>query len=94
MKKVTVNILSVLMAFVLFASSFSTSAYAAEITDEAVLEVIAQLEAVDTLKQMQDKRSEYAVNSRYNAITTDNTIISDHENARAEYEAYVEKMFP
>lgn len=68
-------------------------AHATEITDEKVLNVISQLESIDTLQQMQDKRNDYAVNSRYNVYTTDTAIITAHESARTEYETYIAKMF-
>lgn len=38
---------------------------AAETGDEAVQEVIAQLQAIDTLQEMQSRRREYPVSTRY-----------------------------
>lgn len=52
----------------------------------------AQLEAIDTLEQMQAKRYTYKVSERYNVNITDASIISDHTAARSGYEAYVAEM--
>lgn len=61
--------------------------------DSAVDDVISQLEAIDTLQQMQDKRSKYTAKKNYNLGTTDTAIITAHETARAGYETYVADMF-
>ncbi len=73
-----------------------TNVFAAEVTDEAVLNVMAQLEAIDTLQQIQDNRSLYSVADKYKYydVTTTNTATATaHETARAAYEAYVNEMF-
>lgn len=93
MKKVTIQIIAFFMVFFLITAFVTPVAYAAEITDEEVLAVISQLGAIDTLQEMQKKRSENAVNSRYNVYTTDTAIITAHETARVEYESYIAKMF-
>ena len=67
--------------------------FADEAADEAVQAVIVQLEAIDTLEQMQAKRYTYSVNTRYNVDTTDEAIKTEHETARAGYEEYVSAMF-
>lgn len=55
---------SVLAAFLLM-GIIGQEAAAAEVADEAVLAVIGQLEAIDTLQQMQDKRSTYTEAAAY-----------------------------
>lgn len=60
----------------------------------AVEDVISQLEAIDTLAQMQNKRNTYtAGNSHYDINTTSSKIITAHEKAREGYEAYLSDMF-
>lgn len=92
MKNVKRVMISLLMVVVLLVGS-TAAIYAAPVTDEEVQAVIEQLEAIDTLAEMQAARKQYAVASKYNASTTDTAIITKHENARVEYETYVSKMF-
>ncbi len=67
-------------------------AYAAD--DPVVAAVVEMLEGIDTLQQMQDKRSTYKGGSKhYDIGTTNASIISAHEKAREGYESYVEDMF-
>ena len=54
-------------------------------------EVTAMLEGIDTLQQMQNKRSSYRINSHYNASNA--SIVASHEKAREGYETYVSEMF-
>ena len=69
-------------------------AYADDVTDPEVLAVIKQLEAIETLQDIQSKRNEYKVSSiHYDSTTTDSAVITEHENARAAYETYVSEMF-
>jgi hypothetical protein len=56
-----------------------------------VADVIAQLEAIDTLQQMQNKRSTYTVSKSWNASDPD--IVAEHTAARNGYETYVADMF-
>lgn len=56
-----------------------------------VADVIAQLEAVDTLQQMQNKRSTYTVSKNWDASDPD--IVAEHTAARNGYETYVAEMF-
>lgn len=57
-------------------------------------DVISQLEAIDTLQQIQNKRSSYSAGSKhYDIGTTNNSIITKHKTARAGYESYVADMF-
>ena len=78
----------------MMAGLFGPLTMVTEAADEEVQAVITQLEAIDSLQTMQDKRSEYKVkNNHYDINTTDTAIITEHENARAEYDNYVSKMF-
>ena len=79
--------LSLVVALLLVMSIMPMAAYAQEVTDQAVADVIEQLESIDTLAQMQAKRGDYKVNSRYMANTTDEAIITAHETARQNYES-------
>ena len=92
MKKLITQIISLVMVFSMFAA-VSPAVYAGEAGDSQVEAVITQLEAIDTLQQIQNNRSKYKVNSRYFVHTTDQAIISAHEAARLQYETYMEKMF-
>ena len=85
-----VRLLSLVLALVI--GLLPCAALAADASEDPVAAVISQLEIIDTLAQMQQKRSNYAVNSRYNVNTTNQSTISAHENARAQYEDYVAKM--
>lgn len=69
------------------------AALATEAGDDAVQQVIAQLEAIDTLQQIQDKRSSYTAKNHYDINTTNTSTIQSHETARANYETYVAEMF-
>lgn len=93
MKKVISRILAFLMLFFLIVTLIAPVTYAAEVTDEEVLDVIAQLEAIDTLQEIQDNRSLYSASGHYDTTTTDTAIIADHEEARTAYETYVAQMF-
>lgn len=95
MKKKITEILSILLVCFMFAGMAAPAAYAADVTDEEVQAVISQLEAIDSLATMQNKRSEYTVKSytHYDINTTDASIIEAHETARANYENYVATMF-
>ena len=81
------------IALILTIGNFSLHTYASETVDEAVLAVTAQLEKIDSLQQIQDKRSGYNVSTRYDAGGTNASIISEHEAARSGYETYVSEMF-
>ena len=93
MKKKSMKVIAWAMLFVVILGFAAPVARAEEVTDPAVLSVIEQLEAIDTLQQMQDERKAYAVNSRYGKFTTDTKIITAHETARVQYETYVANMF-
>lgn len=89
--KHTKKFFALLLALLLAVSALPVTAAAVE--DEAVAAVIAQLEAIDSLQQMQDKRYTFSVKSRYDIYTTDASIIAAHEAARAGYDAYLSEMF-
>lgn len=79
---------------VLTITSSIGGAFAAEVQDDPVSAVIAQLEAIDTLQQIQNKRSSYIANAgHYDVNTTDTAIITAHTTARSGYEAYSASMF-
>ncbi len=87
MKRLNVILLSLLACIFLF--SFGT--FAASDNNYTVEEVTALLESIDTLQQMQDKRSSYTVNKHYNANNA--SIVASHQKARNNYETYLEEMF-
>ena len=93
MKKTVSRILASLMTACLLAGVFAPAVYADE-TEDPVAAVTAQLEAIDTLQEMQDKRSSYTVkNNHYDSGTTDSAVADEHNAVRAEYEKYVATMF-
>lgn len=91
------KVIACFAAIFLLSSFFMTYALAAEITDEEVSAVIAQLEAIDTLQQMQNKRSTFRVTTakhiRYDYNTTDQETIDKHNAKRAGYDNYISTMF-
>ena len=91
--KASSKIIAGLVAILLLCSAVTPIVLAAESTDEAVLTVIDQLEIIDTLQQMQNKRTSYTASSHYDINTTNQTIITRHVNARNGYESYVDTMF-
>lgn len=80
-----------LMAFVLVLVSGSVCIFASGET--AVSQVEQMLEKIDTLEQMQNKRSSYTAKSHYDITTTIESIITKHKAARQGYETYVADMF-
>lgn len=85
---------ALLLALLLTVGSFAPAAYAEETTDDPAVEaVIAQLEAIDTLQEMQNKRNTYTAKSHYDINTTDPAIIEAHTAARTQYETYISEMF-
>ena len=90
MKKALRCVTCFLIAVFLTAGCLVPVSYAAE---EDVQSVISQLEAIDTLQQMQDKRSTFKANGHYNFKTTDDAIIQSHLAAQSAYQTYVSEMF-
>lgn len=94
MKKTFKAFLVMAIVFVMAMGPVAPYVYGAEGVDSDVQAVTEQLEAIDTLQQMQDKRNEYKVkNNHYDVNTTSETVITEHETVRADYEAYISKMF-
>ena len=94
MKRSSLKILSLLLALTCFAGVFCMGVGAEEITDEAVLEVIEQLESIDSLATMQSKWYDYTVkNNHYDTGTTDTAVAQEHQTARESYESYRDTMF-
>lgn len=85
------NFLSVIMAIILVFGTALPFVYAADTA--TVSEVEELLQSIDTLQQMQDKRSKYTASGHYDINTTNAKTIASHENARAGYESYVADMF-
>lgn len=81
-----------LVVMVFFSSTARPIAFAAE-SDDVVSDVIQQLEAIDTLQEMQNKRKEYTASGHYDVNTTNEDVINRHEAARSGYETYVDTMF-
>jgi LPXTG-motif cell wall-anchored protein len=88
MKRIIFRISAICFAAVMLLSIAVPVAFTAE---RDVAAVIAQLEAIDTLQQMQNKRSTYTVSKSWNASDPD--IVAEHTAARNGYETYVADMF-
>ena len=87
------KILICLVALILLGSNVMAVVPVAQITDEAVLALIEQLESIDTLQEMQSMRNQYTASGHYDINTTDEAVIARHESARTNYEAYIDTMF-
>ena len=93
MKKRMVAKISLLLAILLVTCIVSPVALATDGADDAVSAVIEQLEAIDTLQEIQAARYSYTVkNNHYDINTTKEAIITEHESARVRYETYVSEM--
>lgn len=97
MKKNFARIFILLMIVTLLLQSSITFAAEDNITVESVT---AQLEAIDTLQQMQNKRDSYRVKTKvngvynhYDTLTTDPDVAANHTENRVAYELYLEQMF-
>ncbi len=82
---------SFMMILVILLASVLHCVYAAD--EITVAQVEEMLESIDTLQQMQDKRSTYTAKNHYDINTTNASTIAKHEAARAGYEGYVSEMF-
>ena len=89
MKNKIKRVMALLMCILICAGIFIPVAEA----ESAVISVAGQLEAIDTLQQMQAKRYTYTAKSHYDTGTTSESIINGHNKARNNYEAYVADMF-
>lgn len=86
------KVLSFIMVIALMFTAVLPCVYAADETSVSQVEEL--LKGIDTLQQMQNKRSTYTVkNAHYDINTTKNAVITEHNNARAGYESYVSDMF-
>ena len=91
MKRQAKRIFAVLMLLFLAVTAVSPVAYADE---DPVAAVTAQLQALDTLQEMQDARLNYpAGGGHYDINTTNGDTIASHLAARTGYETYVSEMF-
>lgn len=94
MEKQLLAKLSLLLAILLLTCLAGPTVLAAEETDDAVAAVVEQLEAIDTLQEIQAARDTYKVrNNHYDINTTKEAIITEHEGIRVQYETYVNEMF-
>ena len=86
------KVLSFIMVIALMFTAVLPCVYAADET--SVSQVEEMLKGIDTLQQMQNKRSSYtASGGNYDLGTTSSSVITKHNNARAGYEGYVSDMF-
>lgn len=94
MNRRTARMISILTMLVLLLGLCSPAAFAdgeTETPANPVQAVIDQLEAIDTLEEMQAKKNDYKVSAHYNV---DNRNYADDHNAkRAAYENYAALMF-
>lgn len=67
--------------------------YACAADENAASQVAQMLKGIDTLQQMQDKRTKYTAGGHYDITTTNNSTITKHNTARQNYEAYLADMF-
>ena len=93
MKKTIHRIFALVLALLLIAGIVLPVANASEVTDDPVQAVIDQLNAIDTLARMQEKRYTYTASGRYDAGMTDASLIARHDAARNGYESYLSEMF-
>ncbi len=83
--------LSFILAIMLVCIAVLPCAYAS--ASASVSEVEEMLQSIDTLQQMQDKRSKYTASGHYDINTTNSSTINKHNAARNGYETYVADMF-
>ncbi|MBR0120836.1 MAG: Cys-Gln thioester bond-forming surface protein [Clostridia bacterium] len=88
MKKFITRITAICFAALIFLSVCVPVAFTAQ---EDVSDVIARLEAIDTLQQMQNKRATYGVSKNWDASDPD--IVAEHTAARNGYDTYLAEMF-
>ena len=87
MKRIASRFISFLTAALLIAGAAAPAAFTA---DEDVESVTAQLEAIDTLAQMQSKKSQFTVSGHYNAEDPDS--VQEHLDAINGYRNYIIEM--
>ena len=84
------KLISLTIIFILIFTSIPYISAADEVTASQVTEM---LKGIDTLQQMQDKRSKYTASGHYDITTTNTNTINRHNTARGNYEAYLADMF-
>lgn len=87
MKKSIICFLSLMIILSLFTVGSLSAAAEEKYTVQQVTEL---LEGIDSLQQMQDKRSSYTVTKHYNANNA--SVVASHQSAREGYESYVADM--
>lgn len=87
----TKRLISLLLVVVMLAGTVVFVGASPEVP--TVESVTAQLEAIDTLQQMQDNRSKYTASGNYDITTTDPATIDSHLKAHEGYESYISDMF-
>mgnify|MGYP003302891352 CR=1 FL=1 len=90
MKNIFTRVFIMLIIAVLLLQSNIAFATSDEVTVDSVT---AQLEAIDTLQQMQKKRDNYIASGHYDTSTTNQTVIDNHTAKRTAYEEYLTQMF-
>ena len=93
MKKIWIRGLAFALVLTMAAGILVSGVQASEVTDDPVQAVIGQLNAIDTLAEMQKKRYSFSAKNNYDTGTTDATIIEEHDAARDGYEEYLRDMF-
>ncbi len=85
------KLLSFTMIFILIFTSVMPYVWASD--EVSVYQVTEMLKGIDTLQQMQDKRSKYTASGHYDITTTNTSTITKHNTARKNYETYLTDMF-
>jgi LPXTG-motif cell wall-anchored protein len=90
MKQKWMRLAACLAVLMLLISAIPVAVFADTHTVESVT---AQLQAIDSLQTMQNKRANYTASKHYDTTTTNQSIINAHLKARQGYETYVAEMF-
>ena len=85
------KIISFIMVLIMIFTTMPTFALGSD--ESAVSQVEELLRGIDTLQQMQNKRSSYSASGHYDITTTNTNTINKHNTARNNYETYLENMF-
>ena len=93
MKKIWIRGLAFALVLTMAAGILVSGVQASEVTDDPVQAVIGQLNAIDTLAEMQNNRYSYTVTDNYDLGMTNATVIAKHDAARNGYESYLREMF-
>ena len=90
MKKTSLKVIAFMLVMIL---SVTTLIPAVAVDNPTVEDVKVMLQGIDTLQQMQDKRSKYTASGNYDLNGGSANVIVKHETARAGYENYLSDMF-